>query len=320
MVALVPRRYEDSTGLAEARAIVQREAVPSLSVLLLSDLDNSGFDSSALLEEVTAYERNGLTLRVVPLFPAEEDRDFFERVVGEDAMLDRAELVRKTSVRESLTLVGSSPWALAILVRASSVSSPSTSGSAHGSRGGGRRERARVAPAGRGRGGCGCARRGVPRCSWRSRRTSSGWDRTMRDDDIAYAAHADASWQPNTLLPAGITRTALDLEDDVEFRGAVDQFWKSEPRAPLQVFTDVTRRTAAERRLARLIETEERADRRSALATLRGAFLLEEARNSPVQRHVFLRRAIEQFRRAAELDPGNADADIRPRARAQAAP
>jgi len=134
------------------------------------------------------------------------------------------------------------------------------------------------------------------------------WDRTMRDDDIAYAAHAEASWQPNTLLPTGLTRTALGLEDDVEFRGAVDQFWKSEPRAPLQVFTDVTRRTAAERRLARLIETEERADRRSALATLRGAFLLEEARNSPVQRHVFLRRAIEQFRRAAELDPGNADA------------
>ncbi len=134
------------------------------------------------------------------------------------------------------------------------------------------------------------------------------WDRTMRDDDVAYAAHADASWQPNTLLPMGVTRTALGLEDDVEFRGAVDQFWKSEPRAPLQVFTDVTRRTAAERRLARLIETEERPDRRSVLATLRGAFLLEEARNSPVQRHVFLRRAIEQFQRAAELDLGNADA------------
>ncbi len=134
------------------------------------------------------------------------------------------------------------------------------------------------------------------------------WDRTMRDDDVAYAAHAEASWQPNTLLPTGITRTALGLADDVEFRGAVDQFWKSEPRAPLQVFTDVTRRTAAERRLARLMEAEERPDRRSVLATLRGAFLLEEARNSPVQRHVFLRRAIEQFQRAAELDPRNADA------------
>jgi hypothetical protein len=102
-----------STGLAEARAIVEREGDPGLSILLLSDLDNSGFDSSALLEEVTAYERAGLRLRVVPLFPAAEDREFFERVVGENAMLERAELVRNTSVKENLTLVGSSPWLLA---------------------------------------------------------------------------------------------------------------------------------------------------------------------------------------------------------------
>ena len=134
------------------------------------------------------------------------------------------------------------------------------------------------------------------------------WDRTMRDDDIAYAAGGAPSWEPNTLLPAGLTRGALGLADDVAYRGTVDQFWKSEPRAPLQVFTDVTRRTAAERRIARLMEDETSASRRSALATLRGALLLEEARNSPVQRHVFLRRAIEQFQRASELDPGNADA------------
>jgi hypothetical protein len=134
------------------------------------------------------------------------------------------------------------------------------------------------------------------------------WDRAMRDDDVAYAAGAGATWSPNTLLPAGVSRSVLGLEDDVAFRGAVDQFWKSDPRAPLQAFTDVTRRTAAERRLARLLESEDSPARRSVLATLRGAFLLEEARNSPVQRHVFLRRAIEQFQRAAELDPGNADA------------
>jgi hypothetical protein len=134
------------------------------------------------------------------------------------------------------------------------------------------------------------------------------WDRAMRDDDVAYAAGAEATWAPSTLLPAGLSRSALGLGDDVEFRGAVDQFWKSDPRAPLQAFTDVTRRTAAERRLARLQESDDSPTRRSVLATLRGAFLLEEARNSPVQRHVFLRRAIEQFERAAKLDPTNADA------------
>jgi hypothetical protein len=134
------------------------------------------------------------------------------------------------------------------------------------------------------------------------------WDRAMRDDDVAYAAGADATWAPSTLLPAGLSRSVLGLDDDVEFRGAVDQFWKSDPRAPLQAFTDVTRRTAAERRLARLLESDDSPTRRSTVATLRGALLLEEARNSPVQRYVFLRRAIEQFERAARLDPGNADA------------
>jgi hypothetical protein len=134
------------------------------------------------------------------------------------------------------------------------------------------------------------------------------WDRAMKDDDIAYAAGSQAFWAPNTLLPAGLSRSALGLGDDVDFRGAVDQFWKSKPRAQLQVFTDVTRRTAAERRLARLMEAEDRPDRLAVLATLRGALLIEEARNSPVQRHVFLRRAIEQFQRAAQLDPTNGDA------------
>jgi hypothetical protein len=134
------------------------------------------------------------------------------------------------------------------------------------------------------------------------------WDRTIRDDDTTYAAGVPATWKPSTLLPAGLSKSALGLGDDLEFRGTVDQFWKSEPRAPLQVFTDVTRRTAAERRIARLMEEEQSPSRRSVLATMRGALLLEEARNSPVQRHVFLRRAIEQFQRASELDPTNADA------------
>ena len=134
------------------------------------------------------------------------------------------------------------------------------------------------------------------------------WDRTMQDDDVAYAAGAPATWAPGTLLPAGMSRSILGLGDDVEIREAIDQFWKSEPREPLQVFTDVTRRTGAERRLAQLLETEDRPDRRSTLANLRGALLLEEARNSPVQRFVFVRRAIEQFQRAAELDRTNADA------------
>ena len=108
-------------------------------------------------------------------------------------MLDRAELVRNTSVRESLTLVGSSPWALA-LRRRRPPRPP-------------RPQRAVRRTARVGEGHVNASREWL--------RPAAGavavvalvaaaavlvalaadvlrWDRTMRDDDIAYAAHADA--------------------------------------------------------------------------------------------------------------------------------
>jgi len=107
-----------STGLEEARYIVEREGDPSLSVLLLSDLDNSGFDSSALTEEIVAYRRAGIDLRVVPLFPAPEDRAHFEQIVGRDDFLRDVELIRNTRVDQRQTLVGAFPWALAACIAA----------------------------------------------------------------------------------------------------------------------------------------------------------------------------------------------------------
>ena len=107
-----------STGLAEARAVIDREGNRSLSVLLLSDLDDSGFDTSALTEELLAYERDGIDLRVIPLFPAPEDKDLFAHIAGKGVFVDRAELLRNTTVRETLTLVGSSPWALVLVAAA----------------------------------------------------------------------------------------------------------------------------------------------------------------------------------------------------------
>ncbi len=101
-----------STGLAEARQVIAREGDRSLSVLLLSDLDDSGFDTAALTEELTTYERDGIRLRVIPLFPAQEDRKMFTAIAGKGVLVDRPELLRNTTVRERLTLVGSSPWAL----------------------------------------------------------------------------------------------------------------------------------------------------------------------------------------------------------------
>lgn len=99
-----------STGLAEARRMVAREQDPNLGVVLISDLDNSGFDTSVLTEELVAYQRERIDLRVIPLFPAAEDLALFRQLVPPTAFVERAELVRNSEVRERQTLVGAFPW------------------------------------------------------------------------------------------------------------------------------------------------------------------------------------------------------------------
>ena len=131
------------------------------------------------------------------------------------------------------------------------------------------------------------------------------WDRELRDGDAAYGAGAAVVWQPDTLLPRGVSASLLGVCDDVDYRQAIEQFWRSKPRDPIRVFEDVTRRSAAERTLGRTFERDSQANRRSQLAVLRGAMMLEEARNSPTQREVFVRRAIEFLERAVVIDPSN---------------
>lgn len=135
-------------------------------------------------------------------------------------------------------------------------------------------------------------------------------DRHVTTADVRFTTRLDraASWTPETLMPSGITRSLLGLGDDLRYRHAVQRFWLSEPRAPLNEFADVTRRAGAERELAELSEGSGSAEQRSLLATMRGALLLEEARTTPSQREVFVRRAIEQFQRAITLHASNDDA------------
>lgn len=129
--------------------------------------------------------------------------------------------------------------------------------------------------------------------------------------DVQFTTRLDrsVSWTPGTLLPSGFSRTVLGLDDDLRYRNATRRFWLSQPRAPLRQFSDVTRRAGAERELAELAEgSSASAEHRSLLATMRGGLMLEEARSTPSQREVFVRRAIEQFQLAIELDRSNDDA------------
>jgi hypothetical protein len=135
------------------------------------------------------------------------------------------------------------------------------------------------------------------------------WERALDGSDAAFASGAvrAASWETDTLL-GGTARGMLGLDDDLAYRNAVRRFWLSGPRQPIREFADVTRRTGAEREVARVGEADPDPGRRAQLAIFRGALLLEEARNSPAQRDVFVRRAIGEYRRAASVDPDNEEA------------
>ena len=134
--------------------------------------------------------------------------------------------------------------------------------------------------------------------------------RRVESADVAFTSGVDqrVSWAGDTLLPAGVSRDVLGLGDDIVFRNVVQRFWLSKPRDPLREFADVTRRSGAERELARLADVDTSAQRRAVALTMRGGLLLEEARNTTTQRQVFVRRAIEQFHKAVVLDPSNGDA------------
>ena len=113
-------------------------------------------------------------------------------------------------------------------------------------------------------------------------------------------------WTADTVLPAGAGRALLDIEDDLEFRAAVQRFRFAQPRQEVTQFSQLAVRSGAERVLARAaLDADQR--RGSLLANLRGVLALEEARlgngTGPP-----LRRAVGHFRRAMELDAGNDDA------------
>jgi hypothetical protein len=103
-----------SAGLDVARDVVKRERIQG-TVLLISDLDDSLFDLPALGETLAAYKRDRIDLRVVPLFPADEDRAFFRQALGPRAFVTHAELLRNAQSTQKRSLDADFPIALLLL-------------------------------------------------------------------------------------------------------------------------------------------------------------------------------------------------------------
>jgi hypothetical protein len=81
-----------SAGLLLARQALERHDMKDRGILLISDLDDSGLDLPALTRELITYRREGIPIKIVALSPFDEDRFFFERLVGAEAFVDRADL------------------------------------------------------------------------------------------------------------------------------------------------------------------------------------------------------------------------------------
>lgn len=89
-----------STGLRLAREMLKRHGQERRGTLLISDLDDSLLDLPALTRELITYKREGIPLNLVALAPFDEDRFFFERLVGKEAFVDRADLAPPRLVEE----------------------------------------------------------------------------------------------------------------------------------------------------------------------------------------------------------------------------
>lgn len=103
-----------STGLAVAREMIERDGIAPATVLLVSDLDDSPFDLEPLTQEAIRYEKLGIELRLVPLFPGEEDRAFFHNLAGREAFVQNSELLRNTALEEHRSVVGAFPFWLVL--------------------------------------------------------------------------------------------------------------------------------------------------------------------------------------------------------------
>ena len=98
-----------SNGLKTARLEFEREHAKHGSVLLISDLDDSSTDIPLLTQELTTYRREGLRLRIAPLFPTPENLAFFTSLAGPDSVLGTRELLDNSKVAEHQSVVGSFP-------------------------------------------------------------------------------------------------------------------------------------------------------------------------------------------------------------------
>jgi hypothetical protein len=97
---------EISPGLRLAREMLERHNLKEHGVLLISDLDDALLDIPNLTRELITYRSQNIPLHVVALAPFEDDRFFFERILGKDAFVDQADMTPGIDARRRAERAG----------------------------------------------------------------------------------------------------------------------------------------------------------------------------------------------------------------------
>jgi hypothetical protein len=97
---------EISQGLLIARQMLERHNLEEHGVLLISDLDDALTDVPRLTRELITYRAQKIPIHVVALAPFEDDRFFFERILGKDAFVDRADMTPGLDARRRAERAG----------------------------------------------------------------------------------------------------------------------------------------------------------------------------------------------------------------------
>ncbi|HVM57834.1 MAG TPA: vWA domain-containing protein [Gaiellaceae bacterium] len=100
-----------STGLVAAQHALESAGVTHGAILIVSDLDDSAGDQPALVTEALALRHAHIPVRIVPLFAATPDKQYFATLFGRDAFVSPSAFTHTARQRQE-AIAASEPWAL----------------------------------------------------------------------------------------------------------------------------------------------------------------------------------------------------------------
>jgi hypothetical protein len=105
-----------SAGIDLARSIAHRDHVRHATIVLASDLETAGEDQPNLGESLLHVTHDPtLDMKVLPLFPIQDDLQFFQRFLPASAFIKPSQLHVAATNPSRFRLLVSSPWPLVVV-------------------------------------------------------------------------------------------------------------------------------------------------------------------------------------------------------------